>query len=112
MTQTRVAPENQLQTARGSASTAAERSSAANLLGRHDDHDPHRRRATQVQTLIRAATYFQQAVAADSGNYTAKVNLELLLRLVRPAKTKFGADARGGFGPGGSHGAGVLGGGF
>ena len=28
------------------------------------------------------------------------------------SKTKFGADARGGFGPGGSHGAGVLGGGF
>jgi hypothetical protein len=112
VTQTRVTTENQLQTLATSASTAAERSRAANLLGVMTITTPTADSATQVQTLIRAAAYFRQAVVADPGNYTAKANLELLLRLVRPAKTKFGQDARGGFGPGGSHGAGVLGGGF
>ena len=68
--------------------------------------------ATQVQTLLRATAYFQQAVAADPAYYAAKVNLELALRLEHPAKTRFGKDARGGFGTGGSHGAGVVGGGF
>ena len=112
VTETRVKTENELQTLADSARTAAERSRAANLLGVMTITTPTADSATQVQTLIRAAAYFRQAVAADPGNYTAKANLELLLRLVRPAKTKFGADARGGFGPGGSHGAGVLGGGF
>ena len=112
VTETRVKTENELQTLGDSARTAAERSRAANLLGVMTITTPTADSATQVQTLIRAAAYFRQAVAADPGNYTAKANLELLLRLVRPAKTKFGADARGGFGPGGSHGAGVLGGGF
>lgn len=112
VTETRVTTENELQTLADSASTAAERSRAANLLGVMTITTPTADSATQVQTLIRATAYFRQAVAADPGNYTAKANLELLLRLQRPAKTKFGADARGGFGPGGSHGAGVLGGGF
>lgn len=112
VTETRVITENELQALAGSAATAAERSRAANLLGVMTITTPTADSATQVQTLIRAAAYFRQAVAADPTNYTAKANLELLLRLERPAKTKFGADARGGFGPGGSHGAGVLGGGF
>jgi hypothetical protein len=112
VTETRVTTENQLQTLIDSASTAAERSRAANLLGVMTITTPTADSATQVQTLIRASAYFRQAIAADPTNYTAKANLELLLRLVRPSKTKFGQDARGGFGPGGSHGAGVLGGGF
>ena len=112
VTATRVKTENELQTLADSARTAAERSRAANLLGVMTITTPTADSATQAQTLIRAAAYFRKAVAADPSNYTAKANLELLLRLVRPAKTKFGADARGGFGEGGSHGAGVLGGGF
>lgn len=112
VTETRVKTEDELQTLADRAKTAAERSRAANLLGVMTITTPTADSATKVQTLIRSAAYFRQAVAADPGNYTAKANLELLLRLVRPAKTKFGADARGGFGPGGSHGAGVLGGGF
>jgi hypothetical protein len=112
ITTTRVTTESELQTLADSASTAAERSRAANLLGVMTITTPTADSATQVQTLIRASAYFRQAIAADPSNYTAKANLELLLRLVRPAKTKFGIDARGGFGPGGSHGAGVLGGGF
>jgi hypothetical protein len=112
VTETRVTTENQLQTLADSASTAAERSRAANLLGVMTITTPTADSATQVQTLIRASAYFRQAIAADPTNYTAKANLELQQRLVRPSKTKFAQDARGGFGPGGSHGAGVLGGGF
>jgi hypothetical protein len=112
VTETRVTTENQLQTLSDSAATAAERSRAANLLGVMTITTPTADSATQVQTIIRAAAYFRQAIAADPANYTAKVNLELLLRLVQPSNTRFGVDARGGFGQGGSHGAGTLGGGF
>ena len=42
----------------------------------------------------------------------AKVDLELVLRLERPAKVRFGPDSRGGVGTGGSHGASVIGGGY
>jgi hypothetical protein len=108
----RVDTENELQTLADSARTGAERSRAANLLGVMTITTPSADSATQVQTLERAAAYFRQAITADPTNYAAKLNLELLLRLEQPAKTRFGRDARGGFGPGGSHGAGVLGGGF
>jgi hypothetical protein len=112
VTVTRVSTENELQTLADHAKTSAERSVAANLLGVMTITTPTADSATQVQTLERAAAYFRQAVTADPANYAAKLNLELLLRLQRPAKTRFGADSRGGFGPGGSHGAGVVGGGF
>ena len=56
--------------------------------------------------------YFQQAVIEDPTNYDAKLNLELLLRVARPGKSKLDQDARGGFGFGGSNGVGVTGGGF
>ena len=68
--------------------------------------------ATLLQILTNAAQDFQQAVKADPANWAAKVNLELLFRLTHPGKSKFGADARGGFGSGGSEGIGVIGGGF
>ena len=58
------------------------------------------------------ASDFQQAVEENPANWAAKVNLELVLRLKRPGKSKFGADARGGFGSGGSEGRGAMGGGF
>jgi hypothetical protein len=112
VTETRVSTENDLQTIADGAKTGAERSQAANLLGVMTITTPSADNATQVQTLERATAYFQQAVEADPANYAAKVNLELVLRLQRPAKTRFGADAKGGFGTGGSHGAGVVGRGF
>jgi hypothetical protein len=112
VTVTRVDTENALQAIVDGARTGAERSIAANLLGVMTITTPAADNATQVQTLERATGYFKQAVMADPGNYAAKVNLELVLRLQRPFKTRFGADARGGFGTGGSHGAGNLGGGY
>jgi hypothetical protein len=112
VTETRVSAENELQMLADGAMTAAERSRAANLLGVMTITTPTADSATQVQTLQRAEALFQQAVTADPTDYAAKANLELLLRLQRPAKTRFGSDARGGFGPGGSHGAGVVGGGY
>jgi hypothetical protein len=112
VSETRVSTENDLQTVADSANTGAERSRAANLLGVMTITTPSADSATQVQTLERAVAYFQQAVEADPANYQAKANLELVLRLERPAKTRFGRDARGGFGTGGSHGAGVVGGGY
>lgn len=108
----RVTTENDLQELVQHARTRVERSRAANLLGVMTITTPSADNGTQVQTLLRAASYFRQAIVADPGNYPAKLNLEMLLRLERPAKTRFGADARGGFGPGGSHGAGVIGGGY
>jgi hypothetical protein len=112
VSETRVSTENDLQAVIDSARSGADRSNAANLLGVMTITTPAADNATQVQTLARATGYFKQAVTADPANYAAKVNLELVLRLQRPFKTRFGADARGGFGTGGSHGAGNLGGGY
>lgn len=112
VSETRVSTENDLQAVVDSANTGAARSRAANLLGVMTITTPSADSATQVQTLERAAAYFKQAVEQDPGNYAAKVNLELVLRLQRPSKTRFGSDAKTGLGTGGSHGAGVLGGGY
>jgi hypothetical protein len=67
---------------------------------------------TQKEEIATAIGYFQQAVIADPSNYYAKLNLELLLRVAHPGKSKLDQDARGGFGFGGSNGVGVKGGGF
>jgi len=112
VTETRVSTESALQAVADGARTSTERSRAANLLGVMTITTPAADNATQVQTLERATEYFHQAVTADPANYAAKANLELVLRLQRPAKTRFGKDAKTGFGKGGSHGAGVVGGGF
>jgi hypothetical protein len=110
--ETRVSTETDLEAVADGANTRAERSRAANLLGVMTITTPFADSATQVQTLQRATAYFQQAVEADPTNYAAKVNLELVLRLQRPAKTRFGVDAKTGIGTGGSHGSGVTGGGY
>ena len=102
---TRVSTENDLQDIANHARTGAERSRAADLLGVMTITTPAADSATEVQAIERAAAYFQQAIEADPTNYAAKLNLELLLRLERPAKARFGPDARGGFGSGGSHGS-------
>lgn len=112
VSETRVSTENELQAVADGANTGAERSRAANLLGVMTITTPSADSATQVQTIERATAYFQQAVEADPTDYAAKLNLELVLRLQRPAKTRFGADAKTGLGTGGSHGAGVVGGGY
>ena len=112
VTETRVSTENDLQTVADSANSATERSRAANLLGVMVITTPSADSATQLQTLARAAAYFQQAVEADPANYAARANLELVYRLQRPSKSRFGADAKTGIGTGGSHGAGSLGGGY
>jgi hypothetical protein len=108
----RVEAQTELEQLATSARTATERSSAANMLGVMTVTTSSSDSATLQQLLTRSAQVFQQAVAADPTNWDAKVNLELVLRLARPGKSKFGADARGGFGSGGSEGKGVIGGGF
>ena len=110
--QTRVDAQQQLATLSDSAATGEERSDAANLLGVMTVTTPAADSATQTQTLERAALYFQHAITEDPTNYAAKLNLELVLRLRRPGKSKFGKDARGGYGFGGAQGAGAIGGGF
>jgi hypothetical protein len=108
---TRVTAETELQTLMTSGATAEERSHAANLLGVMTVTAPANS-PTQKEEIKTAIGYFQQAVIADPRNYEAKLNLELLLRVARPNKSKLDQDARGGFGFGGSNGVGVKGGGF
>jgi hypothetical protein len=94
------------------AKSRAERSAAANLLGVVTIRTPAADSETQTEVISRAASYFRQAIEQDPTNWPAKVNLELVLRLTRPDKSRFGIDAHGGFGSGGSQGAGIIGGGF
>jgi hypothetical protein len=108
----RVEAQTQLLGLSTGAATAAERSNAANLLGVMTITTTATTRATLAQILTRATSYFQQAIADDPANGAAKINLELALRLKRPGKSHFGADARGGFGFGGSEGAKLPGGGY
>jgi hypothetical protein len=96
----------------GTGRNAQERSTAANLLGVLTVTTPAADSETQTQTLVRAAGYFQQAIAEDPTNVAAKLNLELVLRLRRPGKSGFNKDARGGFGFGKGRGAQVIGSGF
>ncbi len=112
LTAARVATQAKLQTLSTGARTAAERSNAANLLGVMTITTTATDSATLAQTLTSATSFFQLAIAEDPTNWTAKANLELVLRIKRPGKSRFGADARGGFGYGGANGAGVIGGGF
>jgi hypothetical protein len=108
---TRVAAEEQLQTLMTTAATGAERSNAANLLGVMTVTTPAES-STQKATVAHARTYFERAVVEDPADYAAKLNLELVLRLERPGKSRLDQDARGGFGFGGANGVGLVGGGF
>jgi hypothetical protein len=109
---TRVEAQDQLERLMGAASTGEERSTAANLLGVLTVTTPAADSSALTQTLRRAAEYFQRAIGEDSANYQAKLNLELVLRLQRPGKSRFGKDARGGYGFGRGRGVGVIGSGF
>ena len=108
----RIAAQTLLQQLSTGAATAAERSVAANLLGVMTVTTTAADKATLAQILSNATSDFQRAVTEDPASWAAKVNLEMVLLLKRPGKSHFGADAHGGFGFGGSEGAGVIGGGF
>jgi hypothetical protein len=111
----RAQAQNALSALIQSGATAAERSSAANLLGvlvvtnsGDSGNDPQ----ALMGILRRAAGYFQRATAIDPTNVDAEQNLELVLRIRRPGKGRFGKDARGGYGFGKGRGAGLIGSGY
>lgn len=108
----RVVAEEKLQSLLETASTRQERSNAANLLGVMTATAPAADTATELEGLDRARILFTQAIREDPSNYSAKVNLELVLRIGSPSKVKIDQDARGGFGSGGSSGVGAIGGGY
>lgn len=112
LTQTQIDAQQDLQALVDHARTGAERSAAANLLGVMAIRTPAADSETQTETIDRATNYFRQAIREDPANWAAKVNLEWVLRLTVPDKSRFGTDAHGGFGSGGSEGAGIIGGGF
>lgn len=108
----RVDAQDRLQSVLDGAATGVERSTAANLLGVLTVTTPTSDSATQLQTLHRAANYFREAITENPTNYAAKSNLELVLRIEHLGKSRFGKDARGGFGFGRGRGASVAGSGF
>lgn len=110
LSQTRVDTQNDLQTLVDHGSSKAERSVAANLLGVMTITSANS--ATQTQAIRRAGLDFRTAIEDDPSNWPAKVNLELLIRLTKPDRSRLGKDARGGYGSGGSHGSSRVGGGY
>jgi hypothetical protein len=110
----RASAQERIQGLVGSAPTAKQRSDAANLLGVLvvTTPAPGSDQNAVTQILTRAAQYFQLAISIDSGNFDAKQNLELVLRLQRPGKGKLGRDARSGYGFGRGRGAGQQGSGY
>ncbi|HET7567960.1 MAG TPA: hypothetical protein VFJ91_08215 [Gaiellaceae bacterium] len=108
----RVDAQDQLEAVLEGGATGEERSTAANLLGVMTVTTPTSDSETQMQTLHRAAGYFRRAIGENPTNYAAKANLELVLRIEHLGKSRFGKDARGGFGFGRGRGASVGGSGF
>jgi hypothetical protein len=110
----RATAQNKLLDLVSSAPTSTQRSTAANLLGVLVVTTPSIGGSAggTTQVLTRAAQYFQQAIALDAGNTDAKENLELVLRIQRPGKSRLGHDARSGYGFGRGHGVMSLGGGY
>jgi hypothetical protein len=110
---TRAEAQEDLQTIVDSGRTSVERSSAANLLGiivvsSPLVTDPQ----AEAQTLKHAAEFFQQAITIDPANSDAKLNLQLVLLLKKPGRSKIGRDARGGYGFGRGHGVSQTGTGY
>ena len=109
----RATAQNRLLDLIASAPNDQERSAAANLLGVLVVTTPTAGDSSSAtEILTRAAQYFQQAIAINAGNTYAKENLELVLRLQRPGKSRFGRDARAGYGFGRGRGAQATGGGY
>ena len=110
----RAQAQERMQTMIAHAPTPAQRANAANLLGVLVVTTPlvGNDTAAIIQTLNRAAEYFQQAISLDPTNFDAKQNLELVLRIKRPGKSRIGKDARAGYGFGRGRGAGLDGSGY
>jgi hypothetical protein len=110
----RATAQNKLLNVIASAPTSELRSTAANLLGVLVVTTPTigGSGGGTTQVLTRATQYFQQAIALDAGNADAKENLELVLRIQRPGKGRFGHDARSGYGFGRGRGVTSPGGGY
>ena len=110
----RASAQDRMQNLIGSAATAKQRSDAANLLGVLvvTAPTPGGDRGAVTQILARAAQYFQLAISINPSNFDAKQNLELVLRVQRPGKGKFGRDARAGYGSGRGRGVTVRGSGY
>jgi len=110
----RARAQGQLLDLMSSAKTAAERSSAANLLGVLVITTPISAgsQTAQIQVLKQSVQYFQQAIDLDPGDTAAKLNLELVLRVTRPGKGPIGKDAHAGFGFGRGHGTVQTGSGY
>jgi len=110
---TRARAEESLQQLIVHAGDIRTRSSAANLLGVLVVSTPGSKdRQAQEQALKRGENLFQEAVRIDPSNDDAKLNLELLLRLRRPGKSKLGLAARRRYGLSRSRGGGVTGSGY
>ena len=110
----RARAQGQLLDLMSSAKTAAERSSAANLLGVLVITTPISAgsQTAQIQVLKQSVRYFQEAIDLDPGDTAAKLNLELVLRVTRPGKGPIGKDAHAGFGFGRGHGTVQTGSGY
>jgi hypothetical protein len=110
----RATAQNKLLSIIASAPSSEQRSIAANLLGVLVVTTPTIGGSAggTTQVLTRAAQYFQQAIALNAGNADAKENLELVLRIQRPGKGRFGHDARSGYGFGRGRGVTSPGGGY
>jgi hypothetical protein len=109
----RAATQNKLLKLVTTAPNAAERSAASNLLGVLVATTPSvGDSGGALDVLARAAQYFQQAITINAGNADAKENLELVLRLKKPGKGRFGHDARAGYGFGRGRGVSTPGGGY
>jgi hypothetical protein len=110
----RAAAQERMQNLISSSPTAKQRSDAANLLGVLvvTAPIPGGDRGAVAQVLNRAAQYFQLAISINPSNFDAKQNLELVLRVQRPGKGKFGRDARSGYGSGRGRGVVVQGSGY
>jgi hypothetical protein len=110
----RAIAQQRMQNLVSSAPNRTQQSAAANLLGVLVVTTPllGQDRAAISQILGQAEKYFQQAIALDSTNVDAKENLEIVLRLQKPGRGRFGKDARAGYGFGRGRGAGAQGGGY
>lgn len=101
--------EKELQKLTTTASTAAERSDAANLLGvlvitTAQATAIGNNEGVAPQTLLQTVGYFQQAIVLDPANTEAKQNLELVLRSTGPSN-RVVREGGTGFGYGGGHGS-------
>ena len=110
----RAETQQRLEGIASSGKSTQERSFAANLLGVLVVTTPSPGNDADALTAIlkRATGYFRQSTQLNPGNYDAKQNLELVLRVRRPGGGSFNKDARSGYGFGRGRGATPIGNGY